>query len=155
MILKIGDAAPEFDLPSDRPARIRLSDYRGEKMALFFYPKDDTSACTQEAISFNALRAKFRAASTHILGVSPDSPLSHQKFKRKHELKIALAADEAKLAANAYGVWREKSLYGRKYMGVVRSSFLIDAQGRIVQIWDNLRVKGHAEAVLAAVLANY
>lgn len=148
-----GALAPDFDLPSDGPKPIRLSAFQGENVALFFYPKDDTTACTAEAIDFNRLRAKFKAAGTRLVGVSPDSPRSHEKFKAKHSLKIALASDEARTACEAYGVWREKSLYGRKYMGVLRTTWLIDREGRVAARWDNVKVAGHADAVLAAAKA--
>ena len=128
-----GDPAPEFELPTDGEGRARLSDLRGKPAVIYFYPKDDTSGCTAEAIAFNALRAKFAAAGTTVIGVSPDSAASHDKFKRKHELKIALAADPERSAIEAYGVWKEKSMYGRKYFGVERSTFLIDRNGRAGQ----------------------
>ncbi len=151
--LQTGDQAPDFDLPSDGSERLRLSEFRGKSVAIFFYPKDDTSACTQEAIDFNQLRAKFRLQGVAIIGISPDSPKAHKNFKLKHDLKIHLAADEERATLLAYDVWHEKSLYGRKYMGVVRTSFLIDGEGVIRQIWWNLRVKGHAQAVLDAAKA--
>jgi peroxiredoxin Q/BCP len=120
---------------------------------LYFYPKDDTSGCTAEAIAFNGLRDKFEAAGAFLLGVSPDSAKSHDKFKKKHQLQFALAADEPKSMLEAYGVWQEKSMYGRKYMGVERTTFLIGVDGRINRIWRKVKVPGHAEEVLAAVQA--
>jgi len=145
-----GDPAPPFDLQIDAEKRVSLKDFLGKKLALYFYPKDDTSGCTAEAIAFNALRREFDKAGTAILGVSPDSVKSHAKFKAKHRLDLELAADEDKAILEAYGVWVEKSMYGRKYMGVERSTFLIDGDGRIVQAWRKVKVAGHAEAVLAA-----
>jgi len=120
---------------------------------LYFYPKDDTSGCTAEAIAFNGLKAKFEAAGAVVIGVSPDSPKSHDKFKTKHDLRFALASDESKAMLEAYGVWVEKSMYGKKYMGVERATFLIDAEGRVAKVWRKVKVPGHAEAVLEAVKA--
>jgi thioredoxin-dependent peroxiredoxin len=120
---------------------------------LYFYPKDDTSGCTAEAIAFNGLRDKFEAAGAFLLGVSPDSVKSHDKFKKKYELQFSLGADETKSMLEAYGVWREKSMYGRKYMGVERTTFLIGADGRIARVWRKVKVPGHAEEVLAAARA--
>ena len=148
-----GDSAPDFELPTDGGGRTRLSDLKGRPAAIYFYPKDDTSGCTAEAIDFNALRAKFAAAGTAIIGVSPDSAASHDKFKRKYDLMIALAADPERSAIEAYGVWKEKSMYGRKYFGVERSTFLIDRNGRIVKVWRKVKVPGHAEEVLAVAKA--
>ena len=151
--LEPGVAAPDFDLPTDGGGRVSLSGLKGKKVVLYFYPKDDTSGCTAEAIAFNGLRDKFEAAGAVLLGVSPDSAKSHDKFKKKHELQFPLAADETKSALEAYGVWQEKSMYGRKYMGVERSTFLIGANGRIARIWRKVKVPGHAEEVLAAARA--
>ena len=148
-----GDPAPDFELPTDGGGRARLADLKGKPAVIYFYPKDDTSGCTAEAIAFNALRAKFAAAGTAVIGVSPDSVVSHDKFKHKHDLKIALAADPGRSAIDAYGVWKEKSMYGRKYFGVERSTFLIDRNGRIARIWRKVKVPGHAEEALAAAQA--
>jgi peroxiredoxin Q/BCP len=148
-----GDPAPDFELPTDGGGRARLSDHKGKPAVIYFYPKDDTSGCTAEAIDFNRLRASFAASGTAVMGVSPDSAESHDKFKRKHELKIALAADPQRSAIEAYGVWKEKSMYGRKYFGVERSTFLIDRNGRIAKVWRKVKVPGHAEEVLAAAKA--
>jgi peroxiredoxin Q/BCP len=126
---------------------------RGKPIVLYFYPKDDTSGCTAEAIAFDALRDKFDAAGAVVLGMSPDSAASHAKFKRKHDLSLTLAADESKATLEAYGVWREKSMYGRKYMGVERTTFLIDAAGRVARVWRKVKVAGHAGEVLAAAKA--
>jgi peroxiredoxin Q/BCP len=145
-----GDPAPHFDLLVDAEKRVSLKDFRGKKLALYFYPKDDTSGCTAEAIAFNALKKDFDKAGAAILGVSPDSVKSHAKFKAKHGLALDLAADEGKAMLEAYGVWVEKSMYGRKYMGVERSTFLIGPDGRIAKVWRKVKVPGHAEEVLAA-----
>ncbi|MBJ3774791.1 thioredoxin-dependent thiol peroxidase [Acuticoccus mangrovi] len=145
-----GSIAPDFTLPGDNGSDIRLSDYRGNPVVLYFYPKDNTSGCTKEAIAFSELGDAFEAAGVAIVGVSPDSVASHDKFKAKHELSFRLAADEAKDVATAYGVWVEKSMYGRKYMGVERSTFLIDKDGTIQKAWRKVKVPGHAEAVLEA-----
>lgn len=151
--LKEGDSAPSFDLPGSGGKRIALSALAGKKIALYFYPKDDTSGCTQEAIEFNGLREKFVKSGTVIVGMSPDSAAKHDKFCSKYELSLPLAADETKETLQAYGVWVEKSMYGRKYMGVERSTFLIDKNGRIAKIWRKVKVPGHAEEVLAAAKA--
>jgi peroxiredoxin Q/BCP len=148
-----GDPAPDFDLEIAPDNRIALKDFQGKKLALYFYPKDDTSGCTAEAIAFNALRADFAKAGARVLGVSPDSLKSHAKFKAKHGLALDLAADEGKAMLAAYGVWVEKSMYGRKYMGVERSTFLIGPDGRIARVWRKVMVPGHAEEVLAAARA--
>ena len=148
--LTAGDRAPDFDLPADGGGRLRLSDLKGHAVVLYFYPQDDTQTCTAEAIAFNALRAQFEAAGAKIVGVSPDSVASHQRFKKKHRLGFALAADEDRAALEAYGVWREKTLFGRHYMGVERTTALIDAEGKIARIWRKVRTPGHAEQVLRA-----
>ncbi len=146
-----GMDAPDFNLPRDGGKSVALSDYAGRKLVLFFYPKDDTSGCTAEANAFSALLPQFDAANAAILGMSPDSVAKHDKFIAKHDLKVALASDEEKATLEAYGVWAEKSMYGRKYMGVERSTFLIDAAGKIEKVWRKVKVPGHAEAVLEAV----
>ncbi|MGO4869002.1 MAG: peroxiredoxin [Roseiarcus sp.] len=151
--LDIGDVAPQFELSADDGGSVSMSRFRGKTVVLYFYPKDDTSGCTAEAIAFDALRAKFDAAGAVVVGVSPDSAASHGKFKRKHALSLTLAADESKATLEAYGVWREKSMYGRKYMGVERTTFLIDAKGRVARVWRKVKVPGHAEEVLAAAEA--
>jgi peroxiredoxin Q/BCP len=152
-MLRDGDMAPDFVLPTDDGENIRLSQLKGAPVVLYFYPKDDTSGCTAEAKDFTELAAEFRKAKAQVIGVSPDSAERHAKFRRKHALNLRLAADEDKVAANAYGVWAEKSMYGRKYMGVERSTFLIDTAGRIARSWRKVRVPGHAAEVLAAVRA--
>jgi peroxiredoxin Q/BCP len=151
--LEPGKKAPAFDLPTDGEGRIKLSGLKGQKVVLYFYPKDDTSGCTQEAIDFNGLRKQFEKAETVILGVSPDPVKSHDKFKAKHGLEFDLISDESKKMLEAYGVWVEKSMYGRKYMGVERTTVLIDADGKIAQIWNKVKVPGHAKEVLAAAKA--
>ena len=151
--LDVGDAAPPFDLPGDGDGRVALESLKGKKVVLYFYPKDDTSGCTAEAIAFNGLADDFAAAGALVVGVSPDSPQSHDKFKAKHSLGLALASDESTTMLEAYGVWKEKSMYGRKYMGVERTTFLIDADGRIARVWRKVKVPGHAEEALAAARA--
>jgi thioredoxin-dependent peroxiredoxin len=148
-----GDMAPNFELPTDGGGQAHLKDLKGKPVVIYFYPKDDTSGCTAEAIAFNGLRAKFAAAGATVIGISPDSAASHDKFKRKHDLEIALAADPERSAIEAYGVWKEKSMYGRKYFGVERSTFLIDREGRIAKVWRKVKVPGHADEVLAATKA--
>lgn len=145
-----GSLAPDFDLPAEGGSRIKLSDLRGRKVVLYFYPKDNTSGCTLEAIDFSARKADFEAAETIVVGVSPDSVKSHDSFRRKHDLTIRLASDENHAMLESYGVWAEKSMFGHKYMGVVRTTYLIDRDGRIVQVWDKVKVKGHVDEVLAA-----
>lgn len=152
-ILNPGDKAPDFSLPSDGGGSISLKKLKGQNVVLYFYPKDDTSGCTKEAMEFNALRAKFAKAGTEIIGVSPDSVASHDKFKKKYDLAFPLVSDEQKDMLAAYGVWVEKSMYGRKYMGVERTTFLIDGKGKIQEIWRKVKVPGHAEAVLKAAQA--
>jgi len=146
-----GSKAPAFSLPRDGGGKVSLKDFKGGNLVLYFYPKADTPSCTKEAIAFSRLRAKFAETSTAILGVSPDPVRAQDKFKSKHNLAIALGSDETKNMLAAYGAWGEKSMYGRKYMGVIRKTFLIDAAGRIVRIWPKVRVPGHAEAVLSAI----
>jgi len=148
-----GDIAPDFELPTDGGGQADLKDLMGKPVVIYFYPKDDTSGCTAQAIAFNGLRAKFAAAGAMVIGISPDSAVSHDKFKQKHALKIALAADPERAAIEAYGVWKEKSMYGRKYFGVERSTFVIGRDGRIARIWRKVKVPGHAEEVLAATKA--
>jgi thioredoxin-dependent peroxiredoxin len=151
--LESGSPAPDFTLPSDGAGEIRLSDLRGHKVVLYFYPKDDTSGCTQQAIDFNAARADFADADTRIIGMSPDSPKSHAKFRTKHELDFPLASDESKEVLQLYGVWVEKSMYGRKYMGVERTTLLIDRDGNISRVWTKVKVPGHVQEVLEAARA--
>ena len=149
-MLQIGDAAPDFSLPGDGGSLVSLAKLRGKKVVLYFYPKDDTTGCTLEAKNFNDLKGAFDKAGAEIIGLSPDSAASHDKFKKKYDLGFGLAADEAKTALQAYGVWVEKSMYGKKYMGVERSTFLIAADGNIAGIWTKVKVPGHVDEVLAA-----
>jgi peroxiredoxin Q/BCP len=148
-----GDKAPDFELPTDGGETLELSRLRGKPAVLYFYPKDDTSGCTAEAKDFTRLAPDFRKAGVEVIGVSPDSVESHAKFRKKYDLAVRLAADADKAVASAYGVWVEKSMYGRKYMGVERSTFLIDGKGRVAKSWRKVKVPGHAEEVLAAAKA--
>lgn len=151
--LATGEAAPDFELPRGGGGSVKLSDLAGKSVVLYFYPKDDTSGCTAEAIDFSALKSEFEKAGAVVLGMSPDSVKSHDKFKKKHGLDVELVADEEKKVLEAYGVWTEKSMYGRKYMGVERSTFLIDKSGKISRIWRGVKVPGHATEVLEAAKA--
>ena len=148
-----GQNAPDFELASDRGEKIRLSKLKGKPVVVYFYPKDDTSGCTKEAQAFTALLQDFGRAGVRVIGVSPDSVESHAKFRTKYDLAIDLAADPERRAIEAYGVWVEKSMYGRKYMGVDRSTFLVDAKGKIARVWRKVKVPGHAEEVLEAAKA--
>jgi peroxiredoxin Q/BCP len=152
-VVEAGSLAPDFELPTDGGGRIRLAELRGGKVVLYFYPADDTEGCTLEAVDFTALLPQFKRAGATVLGVSPDSPKSHDRFKEKHGLRLLLAADADHQVIARYGLWGEKTMFGRKYMGVERATFLIDESGRIAQAWRKVRVKGHAEAVLAAARA--
>ena len=148
-----GAKAPAFDLPTDGGGKLSLKALKGKKVVLYFYPKDDTSGCTREAIDFNGLKGEFEKAGAVVVGVSPDSTASHDKFKKKHGLDFPLIADEEKAMLEAYGVWVEKSMYGRKYMGVERTTLLIGADGKVAQVWNKVKVPGHADEVLAAARA--
>jgi peroxiredoxin Q/BCP len=152
-MIEDGDKAPDFELPTDAGETLKLSRLGGKPAVLYFYPKDDTSGCTAEAKDFTRLAPQFRKAGIEVIGVSPDSVESHAKFRKKYDLAVRLAADGDKAVANAYGVWVEKSMYGRKYMGVERSTFLIDGKGRIAKSWRKVKVPGHAEEVLEAAKA--
>jgi thioredoxin-dependent peroxiredoxin len=145
-----GAKAPAFTLPRDGGGSVSLADFAGHKLVLYFYPRADTSGCTKEAMDFSRLEAAFARADTRILGVSADPVPAQDKFKAKYKLAIALASDEKHRMLEAYGVWQEKSLYGRKFMGIVRSTFLIGRDQRIARVWPKVSVDGHAEAVLAA-----
>ncbi len=145
-----GTLAPDFNLPRDGGEIVCLSDFKGKPVVLYFYPKDDTSGCTSEALDFTKLKTKFDEIGVVVIGISPDNVKKHDKFKVKHELDVILVSDEEKRTLEAYGVWVEKSMYGRKYMGVERSTFLIDAHGIITEEWRKVSVSGHAENVLAA-----
>jgi thioredoxin-dependent peroxiredoxin len=153
MSLTIGTRAPAFSLPATDGREISLDGLKGRKIVLYFYPKDDTSGCTLEAQNFQALKQDFVAADAEIVGVSPDSLKSHDKFRAKYSLDFTLASDEATAMLQAYGVWVEKSMYGRKYMGVERTTVLIDRDGTVAQVWTKVKVPGHAEEVLKAAQA--
>jgi thioredoxin-dependent peroxiredoxin len=152
-LLAAGSKAPAFSLPRDGGGTVGLADFAGKKLALYFYPRADTSGCTKEAIDFSRLRGDFGRAGTEIVGVSADPVAAQDKFKAKHKLSIALASDEKHRMLEAYGVWQEKSLYGRKFLGIVRTTFLIGADGRIAKVWPRVTVDGHADEVLAAAKA--
>lgn len=149
--LTAGAAAPDFNLPTDGGGAVSLSDLRGKTVVLYFYPKDDTAGCTKEAIDFSAARKSFTRAGAVIIGVSKDSVARHARFREKHGLTVALGADEEGKTIAAYGAWVEKTLYGRRFMGIDRSTFLIDRNGVIRRIWRKVRVPGHVEEVLSAV----
>jgi len=151
--LSVGDVAPDFQLAGDSGKMLKLSDFKGGKLVLYFYPKDDTSGCTMEAKDFNDLHDAFAKAGAVVVGVSPDPVKSHDKFKAKYGLCFPLAADPDTGMLKAYGVWVEKSMYGRKYMGVERTTVLIGADGRIARIWSKVKVPGHAAEVLEAARA--
>ncbi len=148
--LAVGAKAPGFELERDGGGRSKLADFKGRTLVLYFYPKDDTTGCTREAVDFDALREDFAKVGAEVVGVSPDSAGRHDRFKAKHGLTLSLLSDETKTVLEAYGVWKEKSMYGRKYMGVERTTFLIDGKGAIREIWSKVKVPGHAAAVLEA-----
>ncbi len=150
MTVSVGDPAPDFALPRDGGDTLTLSELRGRKIVLYFYPKDDTPGCTQEACAFRDALPDFSAVGAEIIGISKDSVAHHDKFKAKHELPFTLVSDTDGTVCEAYGTWIEKSLYGRKYMGIDRATFLIDGDGAVREIWRKVKVKGHAEAVMAA-----
>jgi thioredoxin-dependent peroxiredoxin len=152
-ILAAGDQAPAFTLLGSASQTFSLADYAGHPLVLFFYPKDDTSGCTSEAVAFTALKGEFDTLGVRILGISPDSPASHDKFIKKHALGVDLASSEDHAMLEAYGVWTEKSMYGKKYMGVERTTLLIGGDGVIRVVWPKVKVPGHAEAVLNAARA--
>jgi peroxiredoxin Q/BCP len=151
--LAAGAKAPDFTLVGDDSREVSLKDFRGRKLVVYFYPKADTPGCTREAMAFSALKSAFEAADTAILGVSADPVKAQDAFKRKHGLAIALASDESHKMLVDYGVWGEKSMYGRTYMGITRATLLIGPDGRIARVWPKVRVEGHAEEVLAAARA--
>jgi peroxiredoxin Q/BCP len=150
-MLEAGDKAPEFKAASDTGKTVSLKDLRGKKIILYFYPKDNTPGCTQEACDFRDSLARFDEKNVVVLGISPDSVESHRKFKAKFELPFPLLADEDHKIAEAYGAWGEKSLYGRKFMGIIRSTFVIDEKGRISAVYGKVKVTGHVDQLLAAV----
>jgi thioredoxin-dependent peroxiredoxin len=147
-LVKVGEKAPDFTLQADNEKTVSLSDYQGKKVVLYFYPKDGSAGCTQEAIEFRDLAKEFEKEGAIILGVSKDSIKSHQKFKQKHELPFTLLSDPETKVLNLYGVWKEKKLYGRTFMGTERTTFLIDEKGIVQQVYRKVRAKGHAQACL-------
>jgi peroxiredoxin Q/BCP len=151
-MLQAGDKAPAFDLPTDT-GRVSLAGLKGKKIVLYFYPKDDTSGCTSEALQFSSEVEEFAKLGAVIVGVSKDSAASHAKFRLKHDLTVELAADTTGEIVETYGAWVEKSMYGRKYMGIDRSTFLIDAEGVVREVWRKVKVPGHIKAVLTAAKA--
>ena len=148
-----GAKAPAFKLPRDGGESVSLADFKGRKLVIYFYPKADTPGCTQESIDFSMLRGEFSKAGTDILGVSADPVAAQEKFKKKHGLAMALLSDETHKMLEAYGVWGKKSMYGKTFMGIIRSTFLIGPDGRIARIWPKVKVAGHAAEVLAATKA--
>ena len=148
-----GDKAPDFELPTDSGKPLKLSKLKGKPVVVYFYPKDDTPGCTTESKDFSCLIGDFKKAGAEVIGISPDSAASKAKFRKKHDLTVELAADDDKKVVEAYGVWVEKSMYGKKYMGVERSTFLIDKTGKIAKAWHKVKLPGHAEDVLQAVKA--
>ena len=149
--LKPGDPAPPFDLPTAGGGRVKLADLKGKRVVLYFYPKDDTPACTQEALNFTEKAKQFASAKAVVIGVSRDSPAKHDKFAAKYGLTVQLASDEDGAVCERYGVWVEKSMYGRKYMGVERATFLIDEKGKVSKSWRKVKVNGHVDEVLTEI----
>lgn len=152
-MIEPGTPAPDFTLPRDGGGEVSLSDLSGKKVVLYFYPKDDTSGCTKEAIAFTELTDAFDAEGAVILGVSKDTVKKHDKFRDKYDLKVALLSDDESDTCERYGVWVEKSMYGKTYMGIERATFLIDGTGTVREVWRKVKVPGHADAVLEAVKA--
>jgi peroxiredoxin Q/BCP len=151
--LSPGDRVPAFKIMTDDRGEISPATFKGKPFVIYFYPKDDTSGCTKEAIAFSDSKRRFDSLGVEIIGVSKDGIPSHEKFRKKHKLKVSLGSDPEKQVAEAFGVWVQKSLYGRTYMGMDRATFLIDAGGIVRQVWRKVKVPGHAEAVLAAAKA--
>lgn len=148
-MLKIGDKAPQFKVRDQNEKEIALKDFAGRKVVLYFYPKDMTSGCTKEACDFTDSIARFNKIDAVVLGVSADSILSHKKFSEKYNLKFSLLADEDKKVIHAYDVWKEKSMYGKKYMGIERTTFIIDEKGKIQKIYNKVKVPGHVEQIIS------
>ncbi len=148
-MIQEGDLAPDFTLPSDDGSSVTLSSLRGSRVILYFYPKDDTSGCTAQACEYRDILPRIQEAGAVVLGVSPDPVSSHEKFRNKYDLNFPLLADEDHRVSEAYGVWKEKSMYGRKFWGIERSTFLIDEEGRVVRAWRKVKAKGDAEKVAA------
>ncbi len=153
VVLGEGETAPAFQLPRDGGHTVSLGDFAGRKLVLFFYPRADTPGCTREAIDFTRLKEAFAVAGTDVVGVSGDAPKAQEAFRNKHKLAVPLASDETHGMLAAYGAWGEKSMYGRTFEGILRTTVLIGADGRIVRVWRNVRVDGHADEVLAAAQA--
>lgn len=151
--LKEGDAAPAFTMPASGGKTVSLAKLKGKHVVLYFYPKDDTPGCTLEGKDFSALKEQFASANVEIIGVSKDSVASHDKFCAKYDYSVTLASDENGAVCEAYGVWVEKSMYGKKYMGIERTTFLINAEGVIAKVWRKVKVEGHAEDVLKAAMS--
>lgn len=147
-MIEEGHTAPDFSVPLDDGTTFSNADFGAPATVVYFYPKDDTSGCTKEAIAFSELADDFAALGVKVIGVSPDTIAKHEKFKAKHGLTVALASDEDKAMVEAFGIWVEKSMYGKKYMGVERSTFLIDGAGKVAKAWRKVKVPGHAQAVL-------
>lgn len=147
----IGEKAPNFSLPSETKKNVTLNDFAGQRLVIFFYPRDDTSGCTKEAIAFGENLAEFSALNTSVIGVSKDTIKSHQKFITKHDLKIPLLSDEKDQMCEDYGVWKEKKMYGKTYLGIERSTFLIDENAKFAAIWNKVKVAGHVEDVLSTL----
>ena len=149
----VGDTAPDFTLPRDGGGEVTLSALRPKKVVVYFYPRDDTSGCTKEAVGFTEAAEAFAAADTVVVGISKDSVASHDKFVKKHDLGVILGSDEHSDVCERYGVWVEKNMYGKKYMGIERATFLIDGAGKIARVWPKVKVPGHVDAVLEAARA--
>jgi peroxiredoxin Q/BCP len=152
-VIAAGDPAPDFTLQTDAGKPLALSTLRGRPVVLYFYPQDDTETCTAQACALRDAFPRFRAAGAVVLGVSPDSVASHARFRKKYRLPFTLLADPGHAVADRYGVWQEKTTFGRTYMGIARTTFVIDAEGRVARVFEKVRVKGHAEAVEAALRA--
>ena len=150
-MIDAGQTAPDFTLPRDGGGEVALSDMRGSTVVLYFYPKDDTSGCIKEAQAFSEHRSQFEAAGATVLGVSRDSVTDHDRFRDKHGLSVILLSDEDGKVCESYGVWGEKSMYGKSYMGIDRATFLIDGDGQVRRVWRNVKVPGHVDEVLQAV----
>jgi thioredoxin-dependent peroxiredoxin len=153
MAISVGSKAPDFSMPCDGGGTVSLADFAGRKLVIFFYPRADTPGCTRESIDFSRLKAEFRKAGTEVLGVSADPVKAQDAFKKKHDLAISLGSDPTHAMLEAYGAWGEKSMYGKKFLGILRTTLLISADGRIARIWPKVKVPGHADEVLAAAQA--
>jgi len=151
--LQEGVKAPSFKLTADNGEKIALADFKGKKLVLFFYPRADTPGCTKESVAFSALKKEFAKIDTAVVGISADPVNAQCAFKKKHSLKVPLLSDETKKTIEAYGAWGERSMYGRKFMGIIRTTVLIDADGKVARIWPKVKVEGHAEEVLEAAKA--